>query len=295
MKNKILLINLFLLIFCFINAAHALEIPKQATDYVNDYAHLLSTQTITQLNTQLQQFEKDTSNQIVVAIFPSLEQESIEDFAVKLEQQWKIGQKGKDNGVLLIIFVKEHKIRIEVGYGLEGAIPDALAGNIIDTRIAPYFKEGKFDEGVTQGVMAIMQATQHEYTAEKKEDNSVKIFGLDLALIVSACFVLIVGFLMGRFIGPIFGLFFAISMLGFYGFILWLVAFIVYAVIYHALPAAYHFSHPLRFLGGGFPNVGIGSGGGFGGWRGGGNDDSGGGFGGGGGGRSGGGGASGGW
>jgi len=286
MKSKLLFINL--LLFLFATTSFALEIPQHPVGYINDYAKLLSPQTISNLDTQLQQFEKETSNQIVVAIFPSLEQESLEDFSVRLEQQWKIGQKGKDNGVLLIMFVKEHKIRIEVGYGLEGAIPDALAGNIIDTRIAPYFKEGRHDEGVTQGVTALMQASQHEYTADKQEANT------DFQNFIIAAVVLLIAFLVGRFIGPLFGLFFATSILGFYGFVFWLIAFGIYAIIYHLLPAAYRFSHPLRFLGGGFPNINFSSGNGFGS----GDDSRGGGSGGGfsgGGGRSGGGGASGGW
>ena len=285
MKNKALCISTFFLLLFISISSFPLNLPSQPSNYINDYAQLLTTQTMTALNNQLNKFEKETSNQIVVAIFPSLEQENLENFSARLQEQWKIGQKEKDNGVLLIIFVKEHKIRIEVGYGLEGAIPDALAGNIIDGHIAPYFKQGKFDEGVTEGVIALMQASQHDYKAEKKQDENIS----DLEI---AVFILLLGFFIGRIIGPVLSLILVVTLFGLNGFIGWIITFIVYSIIYHLIPKKYRFSHRLGFLAGGFTNFNFGknqnnndsenkfnNGGGFGG----------------GGGRSGGGGASGGW
>ncbi|MSP53739.1 MAG: hypothetical protein EXR81_05780, partial [Gammaproteobacteria bacterium] len=114
-----------------IGSAFALSIPAKPGNYINDYASLLSPDTVQKLDQQLQQVEKQTTNQIVVAIFPSLENESLEDFTTRLEDQWKIGREGKDNGILVVIFVKEHEVRIEVGYGLESVVTDALAGQII--------------------------------------------------------------------------------------------------------------------------------------------------------------------
>lgn len=293
-KTKLLL---FILLLSLVSASYALEIPARPVSYVSDYANLLSPQTVANLNQQLHAFETKTSNQIFVAIFPSLEQESLEDFVVRLEQQWKIGQKGKDNGVLLAIFVKEHKMRIEVGYGLEGAIPDALAGNIIETRIAPSFKAGNYDEGVTQGVTAIMQASQHEYTAQKAEPN-LKLFGYSFPFPLEAlgivAFAAVVGFLVGRVIGPLVALVFAYTILGsFFGLIFWIFAYICYIIIYFSLPQTYHFKYFWAFLAGGFANMSSSSGGPFFGGGNGGSSGSSGGSGGGG--SSGGGGASGGW
>src|SRR5438034_582175 len=108
------LIATFLLLTTFCLSAFALTIPAKPENYVNDYAHLLSPETVQKLNQQLQQFEQRTTDQVVVAIFPSLDGENIEDFTSRLEEQWKIGQKNKDNGVLLVIFSKDHQLRIEV-------------------------------------------------------------------------------------------------------------------------------------------------------------------------------------
>lgn len=145
--------------------AWSLDIPARAKGYVNDYAGVLSVVDVNHLNRRLQQFELLTSNQVVVAIFNSLEGESLEDFSIRLAEKWKVGQRGKDNGVILSVFIQDRQMRIEVGYGLEGALPDALAGKIITDEISPAFKQGKMSEGITLGVNAIMQAIQGEYEA----------------------------------------------------------------------------------------------------------------------------------
>lgn len=157
--------TVMLLAGVFLTPAFGLDVPPRAKGYVNDYAQVLSTTDINHLNRRLQQYELLTSNQVVVAIFKSLEGESIEDFSIRLAEKWKVGQRGKDNGVILSIFIQDRQMRIEVGYGLEGALPDALAGQIITREISPAFKEGKMSEGITLGVNAIMQAIQGEYEA----------------------------------------------------------------------------------------------------------------------------------
>jgi uncharacterized protein len=92
---------------------------------------------------------------VVVAIFPSLEGESLEDFSIRLAEKWRIGHKGLDNGAILLVFLKEHKLRIEVGYGLEGAIPDIEAARIIRDVIGPRFREGRIEAGLNDGVQAL--------------------------------------------------------------------------------------------------------------------------------------------
>jgi len=141
----------------------ALEVPKRAANYVTDQADLLSPQTEQKLELALRQYETKTSNQVVIVTFPSLEGESLEDFSIRLAEQWKVGQKGRDNGVIFLIFRDDRKLRIEVGYGLEGAIPDALAGQIISQAVVPYFKVGEYEKGILAGTAAIVQAAEGEF------------------------------------------------------------------------------------------------------------------------------------
>lgn len=136
---------------------------------VNDYAGILSTQARQQLEARLAAEERQSGNQVVVAIFPSLEGESLEDVSVRLAERWRIGQKGLDNGVILVVFVKDRKLRIEVGYGLEGRLPDLVAGQIVRNEIAPQFREQRYAEGIDAGLTAIFKAIAGEYQA-KPED-----------------------------------------------------------------------------------------------------------------------------
>src|SRR5262245_30323466 len=138
--------------------------PPAPSRYFNDYASVVSQQTADALNQKLVDFEKATSSQVVVAVFPTMQSpSSVEDYVHRIFQAWQIGQKNRNNGVLLAVFVKERKLRIEVGYGLEGALPDAIAKRIIEEEITPHFKRGNFDAGLSAGVNAILQATRGEY------------------------------------------------------------------------------------------------------------------------------------
>jgi uncharacterized protein len=157
-------------LFLLSHAVQALDIPPRPTARVNDYASIMSPEAKARLETQLAQFEKDTSNQIVVAIFPSLEDESIEDFTNNLFTQWKLGQKDRNNGALLVVFMKEKKVRIEVGYGLEGVLTDAVSSQIIRNELAPEFRAGNPDAGIEKAVLAIEKATRGEYKGIPKND-----------------------------------------------------------------------------------------------------------------------------
>lgn len=156
-----ILISLFLVSLA--NQALAYSSPGQPTGYVNDFGHVLSASTVQTLDAELAQFEASTSNQIAVVTVPDMGGDYVENYAVKLYQDWGIGKKDKDNGVLLLLAIQEHKIRIEVGYGLEGALPDSVAQSIINNDLTPNLKAGKFDEGVTAATHDIMAATQNEY------------------------------------------------------------------------------------------------------------------------------------
>ncbi len=139
-------------------------IPPAPTAYFNDYAHTVSTATAAQLNQTLQHFERQSSDQILVAIYPKMQSNSsIDDYTVRVAQAWRVGQKNKNNGAVLFVFVQDHKMFLEVGYGLEGVLPDALCKRIIDEEITPRFRAGDFDGGLTAGVRAILAAVKGEY------------------------------------------------------------------------------------------------------------------------------------
>jgi len=139
-------------------------IPPPPTAYFNDYAHVVSAGTAAQLNKTLEDFERQSSDQIVVAVFPKMQSDSsIEDYTVRVARSWQAGQKNKNNGAVLFVFVQDHKMFLEVGYGLEGVLPDALCKRIIDEQITPRFKAGDFDGGLTAGVQAVIAAAKGEY------------------------------------------------------------------------------------------------------------------------------------
>jgi uncharacterized protein len=139
-------------------------IPPSPPAHFNDYAKLVQPATAQTLDDELNQFEKATSNQIVVAIYPTMQSDSsVEDYTVRVAQSWHAGLKGKDNGAILFVFAQSHQMYLQVGYGLEGAIPDATAKSIISNEIVPGFKAGDYDAGLTAGVHAILAATRGEY------------------------------------------------------------------------------------------------------------------------------------
>lgn len=116
--------------------------------YVSDFAHLLSPFARARVEARLADYDRTTGTQIAVATFPNLQGVPINEFASRLEEAWKVGHKGKDNGVLLLVALEEREVRIEVGYGLEGKITDAVAGAIIRQWIAPAFRDGHYDDGL---------------------------------------------------------------------------------------------------------------------------------------------------
>ena len=183
----------------------AFSFPPRPTARVNDYADLLSPAEEAEIETRLADFERETSNQIVVAIFSSLEGEILEDFTLRLAEQWEVGQKGKDNGVILAIFKEDRAVRIEVGYGLEGVLPDATAHSIIRNEIVPRLRAGSFDEGISAAVSAIIAATKGEYQAVPSSAKPMAYFGQ----------AMLAGIFLGAFAPLIFlRFFFAIGVLG---------------------------------------------------------------------------------
>jgi uncharacterized protein len=122
---------------------------------VNDYARLLPAEARDRLEARLAERERATGAQMVVAVFPSLEGENLEDFSIRLAERWRIGDKRLDNGVILLVFVQERRARLEVGYGLEPVLPDAAAGQVIREALAPHFREGRYAAGLEAAVDAV--------------------------------------------------------------------------------------------------------------------------------------------
>lgn len=142
------------------------------TGRVVDNAGLLSQQTERQLTQMLAQHEQATSNQVVVVTLASLQGYEIADFGYQLGREWGIGQKGRDNGVLLIVAPSERRVRIEVGYGLEGSLTDAMSKNIIETEITPRFKQGDMEGGVVAGTRAILGTIEGTYEPMKRNSRA---------------------------------------------------------------------------------------------------------------------------
>ncbi len=148
----------------FARAEEPLPPPPQA--HFNDYAGLVSPDEAQRLEAKLADFERQTSTQIVVAVFRRLPSPSLEDFTVRTAQSWRVGGQAHDNGAVLFVFVDDRKLRIETGYGLEGALPDQLAGRILDEQVRPRFRAGDWAGGLEAGVDAMMAATRGEYKAQ---------------------------------------------------------------------------------------------------------------------------------
>ena len=129
----------------------ALDVPP-LNGPVNDYARMFTASETQELNTYLYNIDRNSDLQIAVLTIPSLEGESLEDYSIRVAEKWQIGQKGKDSGVILIIAAQDRKLRIEVGYGLEGRITDAQSSRIIRSVIAPHFKQQEYGKGVLLGV-----------------------------------------------------------------------------------------------------------------------------------------------
>ncbi len=174
--------------------------PPQA---VNDFVGVLSSGEKQQLETKLRAFTQKTSTAIVIAIVKDLEGMDRADYSIRLAQKWGVGQKGKDNGILIMVKPTgssgRRKAFIAVGYGLEGVLPDAIANRIVNNEMIPYFKHGKYYQGLNAGIDVIMNITSGEYTAgQYAKKHPVKDKGSILPLLL---FILLAVFLFGGKMG----------------------------------------------------------------------------------------------
>ena len=146
----------FACLAAFAVSAFALDVPPPPTAYVTDKAGILSESDAHALNEKLAAFEQRNGSQFIVYIFPSLEGEALEDFTIRCAEKWKVGNKKLDNGLILFVFVKERKIRIEVGYGLEPTITDAFSRRVIEENLKPHFRQGDYAGGLNSAADALM-------------------------------------------------------------------------------------------------------------------------------------------
>jgi uncharacterized protein len=203
MKKSVLVLVFFLV--CLPGTIQALDVPK-LQGYVNDYAGMISPATASRLEKELKAFEQSDSTQLVILTIPSLEGETSDGFGIRVAEAWKIGQKNKDNGLIVLVAKQEHKIRIEVGKGLEGRMTDLLAGRIIDLVITPRFKRGDFDGGFASGVSALIDATRGEFKADDKKTSKKNRGGPSLlTLIVVGLVVLVFASNLSRILGGVIG------------------------------------------------------------------------------------------
>jgi len=211
MKKK----SIFFVIIAFVLAAFpvfAVDVPF-LTGRVTDNAQILSDETRKAITANLKAHEEKTTNQIAVLTVPTLEGVSIEEYAVTVFNTWKLGQKGKDNGILLMVAPKDRKMRIEVGYGLEGTMTDGIAGSIIRNAITPFFKNNDYDRGIDEGVRAIinvLEGGQAPAETAKSGEDVKKSSALDLEV---ADISVTEKILFGAFIFGIIGLFTAVGIL----------------------------------------------------------------------------------
>jgi uncharacterized protein len=139
-------------------------IPPKPANYFNDYAGIVSKDAASRFDQQLVQFERDTSNQVAVAIFPKMQSDDdVAAYTQRVAQAWGVGQKDNRNGVALFVFTEDRKMFIQVGYGLEGALPDVTAFDITEHRIKPRFRNKDYEGGLAEGIDSILKAVRGEY------------------------------------------------------------------------------------------------------------------------------------
>ncbi|ASQ91476.1 hypothetical protein CHL67_11565 [Prosthecochloris sp. GSB1] len=209
MKTKSLYLALLILLFGS-SALYGVDVPY-LTGRITDNAEILSPEVNRSLSERLKAHEKRTRNQIAVLTIPTLDGESIEDYALRVFESWKLGRKGEDNGVLIVVVPNDRRMRIEVGYGLEGTLTDAMAGRIIQNIMAPRFKNGDFDGSIADGAGAVMELLEGgalpqnaQSTGSTEKSKFFEMEGPDLSITERI--------LLGAFIFGIIGLFTVIGL-----------------------------------------------------------------------------------
>jgi len=160
------MISLFICLLVSSSFAQEVKIPNKGLGYVSDFAGLLKPNDKLAITKFASELEKKTTAQLAVVTIQSTQPETIQGYSVRLFEKWKIGQEHKDNGVLILIAVKDRKAWISTGYGLEGAIPDVIANKIVQANMIPYFKSGQYSQGIKEGSIAVISLIAKEYDVQ---------------------------------------------------------------------------------------------------------------------------------
>jgi uncharacterized protein len=267
---RVVLLALLLNGLTSIGLAHA-DVPDEVkvpplTQRVTDLTATLDAQQIQTLESRLAAFEAKKGAQLAVLIVPSTKPETIEQFSIRVVDAWKLGRKGVDDGALLLIAKDDRALRIEVGYGLEGALPDAIANRIIDEIIVPRFKRGDFYSGIESGLAAMMQVVNGEPLPPPKRGSAANGKN-NIETLMFMAFVVVVA--VGGMLRALFGRFPAALLVGGgLGLLAWLtVAPLIIAVLAGVVAFIFVLLGGGRgfggYGGGGFGGGGFGGGGGF--------------------------------
>ena len=187
-------LGLFLLLAVAAAPAAGPPVPPAPTRFVTDRAGVLSPATAASLEQRLESFEKETSNQFLVYTERAVpEGTTLEEYTVACAQAWRAGQVQRKNGMILFVFPESHKVRLEVGYGLEGAMPDALARRVLDEQVLPRFRAGDYDGGIAAGVEAAIAATKGEYKGTGRTQGGKRQGSLPVPLVLLLVFFLFFG------------------------------------------------------------------------------------------------------
>ncbi len=262
------------LVLMFGMSAHAALVPVPALNTrVTDLTQTLNAQQQAQLEASLAAFEQETGSQIAVLIVSSTQPEAIEQYSIRVVEHWKLGREKQDDGVLLLVAKDDRKMRIEVGYGLEGAIPDLIAKRIITEIMAPRFRQGDFYGGIAQATQQLMQLIKGERLPSPSQSQpaaNAQIWDIAPMLLIA---VLVVGGIMraifGKFLGGLINGGVAGVLIGLLGgsiFLIVLLALIVFLLTFAGVSSMGHWGG----MGGGYGRAGGWSGGGGGGFGGGG-------------------------
>ncbi|MBI4206730.1 MAG: YgcG family protein [Betaproteobacteria bacterium] len=198
--------------FLFLGAILAWPLPAEVpvpplTARVTDLTGTLPSDQRTALEQRLAAFEAKKGSQIAVLLVPTTQPETIEQYAIRVAEQWKLGRNGVDDGVLLLVAMKDRTVRIEVGYGLEGALPDATAKRIVEEYIVPRFKQGDFSGGISGGVDRIIKVIEGEALPPPKAQrpSGSPVSGLENLFVIGFFLVFVVGGLLRAVLGRVGG------------------------------------------------------------------------------------------
>jgi uncharacterized protein len=154
-------------LFVALTVARVEELPPAPKSYFNDYAGVISESKRHDLNERLAKFDKDTTNQVVIAIFQKMDSPlSLDEYTLRVVNSWGVGQRGKNNGVTLFVFIRDHTMRIQAGYGLTSVLTDALSKQILEQDLKSHFQKGDFDGGLAAGVDSILRIVGGQQSSE---------------------------------------------------------------------------------------------------------------------------------